>query len=86
MKRIKLIEKRGELRRLAATQNKQLNSTASSEGRTENTSNEFEVPRCLARDFYFGQLSVVRCQWFVLATDYRQLTTDNFYANLQRSS
>jgi hypothetical protein len=53
-----LIEKRGELRRLAATQNKQLNSSASSAGRTEKTSNGFEVPRCLARDFFHFRLPI----------------------------
>jgi len=48
--------KRGELRRLAATQNKRLNSTGEiNRTRPDKTSSDYEVPRCLARDlFYFG--------------------------------
>jgi len=48
-----MFEKRGELRRLAATQNKRLNSSASSKDEPKKLQTEIEVPRCLARDFSF---------------------------------
>jgi hypothetical protein len=55
----KLERKRGELRRLAATQNKRLNSTGKPGRRSRKNFSFVEVPRCLARDFFFGLGSLV---------------------------